>query len=511
MIVGVSGGLDSVTLLHTLNQLKTKLKVSLHVVHFNHNLRGEESLRDAKFVESLTQKLDLPYTLGSNFVREFTRSYKMSIEEAGRKFRYQFFQEVAQRINANKIATAHTADDQAETLLLRLLQGTGLAGLTGIRPILNSTDKPIFSEKTGFWNGQIIRPFIEITRKEIENFAQQEKLEYVKDSSNLNKRYLRNKIRLDLLPLLKQEFNPQIIKRLATTTSLLQDDFCFLEQLTEAGYNQVCRQETNQEISIDLNLFVSFHPALQRRILRRSFESLVGTIQGFESHHVQAAINLLTQGDTGKSIDLPKGISIRKSYNQGIMSKRSSPIKHQTQNLKLQRESPGPGKTKNLQIEILDAGLNPGSVLRDLELEEKILEVPGTQNRNGLTFTTQVFNVDIRERRNFKNFDNLSLTPEFQVGSLTASFDVDKLRFPLRIRKRKPGDRFQPMGMKGQKKLQDLLVDLKIPREKRDLLPILQDEEGIIWVVGFRIAERVKVNFETQKILTCTVTLQQVI
>jgi tRNA(Ile)-lysidine synthase len=468
LLVAVSGGMDSVALLHTLNRLKARLDMSLHVVHFNHNLRGEESFRDAAFVESLAKKLDLPYTIGSGSVKELARLQKVSMEEAARTLRYRFFYEAAEKVGADKITTAHTIDDQAETLLLRLLQGAGLAGLCGIQPVLTQS---------------IIRPFIETTREEIENFARGERLEYVTDSSNYDKRYVRNRIRWDLLPLLKQKFNARIVPRLATTADLFREDLHLLEQLTEESYGQVCRQGEHEEVWIDLNLFTRLHPALQRRILRKGFEKLTGTTRGLESNHVQSAVNLLKHGKTGNSIDLPGGIKVRKSYERGMIVKKS--------------EVWGPESGDALSKEESNNRLRTP----DFELwtqNEEILTIPGAQSRNGLTFCSQVISVK----------EKLSEDPPYP-DRMTASFDYDKLRFPLRIRRRRAGDRFQPSGMKGRKKLQDLFVDLKISREKRDRIPILEDRGGIIWVVGYRMAERVKVDSSTQTVLVCTVLSDQ--
>lgn len=527
LIVGVSGGMDSVSLLHALNRLKSILGFRLHVVHFNHHLRGAESLRDAQFVEKLAGELALPYTLGSGSVKDFAQSHKMSIEEAARTLRYRFFYRVAEKIGANKIATAHTADDQAETLLLRLLQGAGLDGLSGIRPMFSHVENITFSssgneEEKIFWRGQIIRPLIQITREEIRSFVEEEGLEYVQDSSNLDRRYLRNRIRWDLLPLLKREFNPNIITRLAVTADLLRDDLHLLDELTEEYYPQVCKMAGQGEIWIDRHPFTQLHPALQKRILRRSFEKLTGLIQGLESVHVQAARELLSSGETGKSIHLPGGVVLRLSYGQGVMLKKSS---------KAQKSlSPSSPLLKEESKKVNLWG-------QEAALSEEILQVPGIHNQKGLIFRTQVLSVKDRDAQNLlKTLDGQSqdLTFPFflffqgeerevvdvwkdnrvdfkkiqvlQPQKLTVFFDYQKLRFPLRIRKRKPGDRFQPLGMKGQKKLQDLLVDLKVPREKRDLIPILEDEEGIIWVTGYRIAERVKVDSATEKILVCTVT-----
>ncbi|HWP48117.1 MAG TPA: tRNA lysidine(34) synthetase TilS [Candidatus Limnocylindrales bacterium] len=527
LLVGVSGGMDSVSLLHVLNRLKPTLGFRLHVAHFNHNLRGAESLRDARFVEKLACEWGLPYTLGSDSVKDFAQSQKMSLEEAARTLRYRFFYRTAEKVGANKIATAHTADDQAETLLLRLLQGAGLDGLSGIRPMyshLENITLPLQGgeEEKVSWSGQIIRPFLQITREEIRSFVEQEGLEYVQDSSNLDRRYLRNKIRWDLLPLLKQEFNPNIIKRLAVTADLLRDDLHLLEELTEACDPQVCKMEREGEIRIELPRFARLHPALQKRLLRRSFEKLTGFIQGLKSTHVQAAVELLNSGETGKSVHLPGGVILQQSYGQGIMLKRP----------------PETQKSSSLQSPLLTE--NPGGASlwgREVALSEEILQVPGIQNQKGLIFRTQVLSVKDRDAQslfetlhkqsqgltfpflffsqegNRKEVDFWNNRPDgskkvqvLQPQKITVFFDYHKLRFPLRVRKRKPGDHFQPLGMKGRKKLQDLLVDLKVPREKRDLVPILEDEEGIIWVTGYRIAERVKVDSTTEKILVCTVT-----
>jgi len=236
VLIGISGGIDSITLLYSLYFLSDKLKCSLIVAHANHGLRGEQSDREAEFVRKIADELKLPFVIEKIDVLGYMGEKGLSKQAAARELRYDFFERAAKNTSANKIALGHNADDQAETVLMRLLRGSGASGIAGMRAVRD----------------KIIRPLIEIKRDEITEFVKEKRLRYVEDPSNLEPYYLRNKIRLNLIPLLKEEYNPNIVDTLRETAEIIRDEDEFLESYCLTILSDIIQSKGNEAIEIDV-------------------------------------------------------------------------------------------------------------------------------------------------------------------------------------------------------------------------------------------------------------------
>jgi tRNA(Ile)-lysidine synthase len=290
IVIGVSGGPDSVALLYVLDSLKDKFKISLHVAHLDHMLR-KGSYRDRIFVENLAKKLKLPVTCANINVRAMAK--RGSIEEACRNVRLGFLFKVAADANANKIALGHNLDDQAETILMRIIRGTGLCGLSGILPK---------REFYGYW---IIRPLIEIKRKEIEVFLKRKGIKYRLDISNSRDIYFRNKIRNKLMPLLEKQYNRNIKEVLSNTAESVGYDYDFLNRV---AYNKIKHFGKR----VNLNKFTALHPAIQRLALRYYIARLKGDTRAIDFRHIKEMEDLIFNRPPNSIVDLPKNISVVK-------------------------------------------------------------------------------------------------------------------------------------------------------------------------------------------------------
>ncbi|MCL1999337.1 MAG: tRNA lysidine(34) synthetase TilS [Turicibacter sp.] len=289
VLVGVSGGADSVFMLHSLLNLRDFFGITLHVCHVNHNLRGKDAENDADFVKNLCKLLNLPFHYLSVQV---TRGE--SVENAARNARYNALFQVAERIEASKIALGHTMDDNAETLILRLARGTGLAGLCGIPPV-----RPHETIS-------IVRPLIEVERLQIEQFLAAHNLDFRTDLSNFNKNFYRNRVRLDIMPKL-QTLNPKIARQLHKNISLFNEDEEFLDSLAKTALTRILSGNR-----LHIPTLLAEPPTIQKRTLRLTFAALTG-LRDISQRHISAIIDLLS-ARTGKKLHLPHGISVRKEY-----------------------------------------------------------------------------------------------------------------------------------------------------------------------------------------------------
>ena len=304
VLVGVSGGPDSVCLLHILNRCRKDMALSLHVVHINHGIRKRESKREEKFVSHLAGRMGLPITVKSLDVPSYARRKKLTVEEAARDMRYSAFEQLAGKLNAKKIALGHTASDQVETVLMHLLRGSGPQGLSGIPPVrkLGST--------------AVVRPLIEVNREEILNYLKKNKLTFCLDSSNRKTEYFRNKIRLKLLPLLRKNYNENIDGALLRLSEILKEENAYWERVVERVLGKVVSWEA-EKILIDFKRFLRYNVIVQRRVLYRLFGGIVSLSQ------IEAIRSLAQKSSQGKRIYLGKRFSVRKEGDFLIFS--SSP------------------------------------------------------------------------------------------------------------------------------------------------------------------------------------------
>jgi len=439
VLLAVSGGADSVALAHVMHRLKGEYGISLHIAHLNHMLRGEEAERDARFVSAFAQKLGIDCTVGCADAALLAEKEKLSLEEAARKARYEFLAETAEKVGAAKIAVGHHADDRAETLLLHLLRGTGTEGLEGIRPKYKN----------------IIRPLIEVTRGEIERYCSEQGLSFVWDSTNEEIIFTRNKIRHHLLPVLKG-YNPNIVEVLNRTAEILLFENEYMDLETRNVFKEaVISEKDGRKLILPFEKFFPLHKALQRRMIRHCWIWVTGIEEGLEYKHVERVRKFIYTGSTGKKLVLPGGAAAYKTYGSVIFLKEDFGKKKE--GIRYRREITVPGTTlipeagAVLKADVLNAG----------ELGKQYLFSP----------------------------------PE------TAFMDFKKLELPLFARPRTDGDSYSPLGLKGRKKIKDILIDAKVPREEREKIPVVLDQKGIVWLAGFRIDERVKITDNTQKIL----------
>jgi tRNA(Ile)-lysidine synthase len=438
LIVGVSGGIDSMVLLHLLNTYRREFNLSLIVAHVNHGLRPEESKEEANLVQKESERLGLHFEYGQFDVKRFQRVGRLSAQDAGRRIRFQFFKNLLLKYQAQKIALGHNADDQVETVLLRLIRGSGLQGLRGMLPIRE---------------GRVIRPLLEIWKEEIESFAREKGIPFLLDSSNLKGDYLRNRVRLSLIPLIEKEYQPTFKKIVMKTSAILREENDYLDRGAEESYRKIIHQE-NEILSFRFSEFQALQKAIQWRMIQKIWRRMnreeMITEEG-EGLDVDSIYRQLHQSSPSFLFELPRGIYLEKQYDMVSLKKgRMKPLPPFEAELVL------PGRT------FID------EIGREMVAEETVRD--------------EKFIV-------FKESPN------------TAFLDYEKLQFPLKVRNFRPGDRFQPLGVKGIQKLKKFFIDHKIPRFERPKIPLLISGEKIVWIIGYRIDERVKVTEKTQRVL----------
>jgi len=440
LVVAVSGGPDSVCLLHILVKLREKLGLRLHVAHLDHQLRGDESEADARYVADLARQLDIPATIERRDVRAYQARHRLSPEEAAREVRYDFLSRVAQTTGTDRAAVGHTVDDHIETILMHLIRGTGTRGLRGLQP--SSRWQSPESSLT------IIRPLLTVSREETDSYCRQHRLKSRLDASNLSLSPLRNRIRQQLLPLL-QNYNPRVAEALLRTARIAAEDYDFLDKEVARLWGKIARERENTVI-LDKAKFLRLPAALQRHLLRAAIEKRLGNLKDIETRHIEGILSSLNK-PAGKKISLPEGLIFTIEYDDFLLGTDPAAL------------SPFP---------ILAAG--------------SALEIPGRMELAGWHVEATII-----DRKQMKETDS----------GFIAYFDLAKTGSQLTARPRRPGDRFQPLGLGQPKKLNEFMIDSKIPHAWRQRVPIVSSPEHILWVVGWRIDERVKVTAETEKVL----------
>ncbi|MBN1367485.1 MAG: tRNA lysidine(34) synthetase TilS, partial [Dehalococcoidales bacterium] len=294
LLVAVSGGPDSVCLLHILSQLKNDLKLDLHAIHLDHQLRGEESAADAQYVKELARRLKIPAFIESRSVLAYKTKYRLSLEEAAREVRYTFFAETAEKLGTDRVVVGHTQDDHVETILMHIIRGSGTRGLRGLQPVSRW--------QLGGNAITIVRPLLTITRTETQTYCRTNHLEPCTDATNESLAPLRNKVRLQLVPLLK-EYNPGIDRALLRTAKIAEDEIDFIAKLGDIAWAQNIKIKNNTAI-INKEGLTGAHPTVQRYLLRKAIEQLVGNLRDIEAHHIEDILAALDK-PAGKIIQLP--------------------------------------------------------------------------------------------------------------------------------------------------------------------------------------------------------------
>lgn len=430
ILVGLSGGPDSVCLLLTLNQLKSKYNLKISAIYIDHGLRPNDVPKEIEFCKKLCDDLNITFYSHSINVKEFAIKEKINLQEAARILRYATFDQISINIKADKIALGHNADDQAETVIMRLLRGAGPAGLSGIPPVRK----------------KIIRPLIEVERIEIEEFLEKNKVNFVFDSSNVNTKYMRNKIRHILMPAIKK-ISPQATKIISKTADIIREENDYINVSVTKALMRLMSRKTDQKVELFCNPMEVLNIVILRRALRVAIDS-VKDLRGIEFDHIEEIIRLVKKGKPGDRIYLPKGIRAIKGYSTIIIT------------------SEPPQKLSIYQIDMP----------KEISIKEN-------------SMTLEIKELSIRDIQDYGNGKNL------------VYIDADKIKFPLIIRPRKEGDYFYPYGFGKKKKLQDFFVDEKIPRDERDLIPIIESEGNIVFIVGYRLDDRYKIDHNTKRCL----------
>jgi tRNA(Ile)-lysidine synthase len=428
ILIAYSGGVDSTGLLNLLLELCEEWSFELFLGHFNHKLR-QKADEDEQFVRRVAKKYSLPLHVGSKDVRSYARQKKLNIEETGRELRYDFLKKTALKIGGAKIATGHTMTDQAETFLMRLMRGSGLRGLGGIFPLVE---------------GMIIRPLIHVEHKDIEAYLKGKGIKFRIDESNLDRRFLRNRIRLDLIPYIQEDFEPEIVSSLGRIASIIREEDGLLEKIAQETTKKAVLKKNNR-ISLEVKPLSSLPRALARRVVRNFISELRGNLREISFGDVESVLGLRE----GKEFPLRKDHVLRREKDQIFLKGRIPP--------KIRYEYRWEGK---------------GS----LDIKELKLKFEGKKIKRGKSFSL--------------DFDDQT----------SAFLDLGKLKFPLLVRNRSEGDRYQPLGAPGQKKLKEIMRAKGIPLSERERRPVFLSEDKIIWILGLPVSEKFKVEKGTSDI-----------
>lgn len=435
VVVGVSGGADSLALLFSLLKLKDEYGLKLFVAHINHGLR-EEARGEADYVRALCETGDVPFYLKEVDINALSKEYSMGTEEAGRKVRYDFFKELTELVGGGKIAVAHNQNDLAETMLFNLARGTGIKGLSSIPPK----------------RANVIRPFLCVDRKEIEEFLSCEGVEFCTDKSNFTSEYTRNRIRNIILPSLTENVSKKTVEHMAVTASMLREINEYLEKACDKAFEACLIREDDNGLTYSKERLLKEDEYIQKCLVKRAIDELLPGNRDITHIHLESVTAILSLPGS-KKVSLPYRMTVTASYEE-------------------------------VHFEI-------GGSDKD-EFEETEI-VPGKR--------IKLFDGSIVEAKLFEG------SKDFDYGQkqYTKCFDYDKINESLVVRARKTNDVICVNSSGGKKKLKDYMIDEKIPAAKRGTIPIIADGSNVWWVVGHRMSEEVKITEHTKKIIVITV------
>jgi tRNA(Ile)-lysidine synthase len=432
VLLGLSGGPDSVALLHLLTRLRKPLSLGLYATYLNHGLRPRSAVKEEQFCRRLCARWKVPLTIIREDVPVLAKSGRMGFEETARDVRYRHFERLASELHCSRIALGHHADDQAETILFRILRGTGRPGLLGIPAR----------------RGKIVRPLIHINRAQIEAYLSERKIGFCEDRSNADTRYRRNLIRRRLLPLIRIKINPQVENALLELADTLGEEEAHLDRLAKTKYHRIRTNSPGGKLMLDLQIYGEYPVWQRRRVLRYAVAGLTDDRLSLDKKAVSRLDQLATSG--GRSLSLALGVHATVVAGSLVLSVGSPP-----------------------------------TASTELSLDNRWHPVEFAGGRVRMRESKLRTRRAKRERR-----------------SLTALIDRNKIVLPLSVRGVKPGDRFRPLGLQGCKKVGDYLTDRKLPAVFRDEVAAIRDAHRIIWLVGWDIAEDVKIDRTTSKVVT---------
>lgn len=480
VIAGISGGADSVCLLFVLLQLSKELAFKVHVVHVNHGIRAEAG-EDAAYVQTLCRQYDLPFTLVEADVRTRADREKRSEEETGRLVRYEAFEKVCAQVGGTKIAVAHNANDQAETMLFHLFRGSGLSGMGGIRPVRD----------------RIIRPLLCVERREIEAYLSEKQISYCHDVTNEADEYVRNRIRHHILPYAEEQIAQGCVGHMVQTAEMLQETEDLLKRLTEQAYEKIliknkknCRNAvTNVDIetyTIQREQFRELDPVIGRRLIHRVLQELSPGGRDISYGHVQA-VEALFEREGNAGVDLIGGIRAVRQYG-AVYLERSGRSGQDTDS----SQEAGGAQTGSAQA-------GPAEAAEILLSREALVRGPvSVLLPDGSELVLQVLPVVEG------GLDQGEICQNFPQNRYTKWLDYDKMESALTIRTRRAGDYLTIRDAEGQlrhKPLKAYLITEKIPAKEREQIAVIAEDNHILWLTGYRISEYYKVGRNTKRIL----------
>ena len=433
LVLGVSGGYDSIMLLDIMYKLKKDFKYEIVVAHVNHGVRGKESDQDEKFVENRAKKYGIEFFSKKVDMNGYAKEKGISPEEAGRILRYSFFREILRKYLHGKIVVAHNKNDQSETVLMRIMRGTGIDGLRGIEYV----------------NNEIIRPILNISRKEIEDYCIDNKLDPKMDSTNLETIYARNKVRLELIPYIEENFNENIIDTLFRFSNIMVRDSEYLNKVTLEEYIKIIIKKSDNKVTINNGQLISLDEAIKTRVIRRIIGDILGNTIGIEERHIRDILKFSKEGNTGKYLNLPNNLLVKINYNK---------------------------------LSIEKSGINVKVRYNYMITTNDIFNIPETGDTLELT-------VIDRDEVDFNKDSNIEY------------FDLDKIKGDISVRNRRDGDRIKLFGSGGTKKLKNYFIDEKIERDEREILPILLFDDEIAWIIGRKRGNIASLSDSTKKVL----------
>lgn len=429
ILVAFSGGTDSLALLMVLHELKERLKIEIGACHLNHMLRGKDADEDENFTEEICRKLDVPFYSMKADVKAYAKENRLSLEAAGRALRYAFFKEIMVSLKYDRCATAHHLDDQVETVLMNIMRGSGLNGLTGMSPLRE----------------EFVKPLLFLKKEELASFLKEKNLEPREDDSNQESVFRRNRVRNELIPYIRENFNEDFPETLFRMSELLSSDSDFLEETVEEKAKSCLLIESKERIIIRKEAF-KLHQAILRRLIQKAILHVKGNLSDIEEIHIRDIVSL-NEKETGKMIDIKDAITARNDYGRIIIERK---------------------KTAE----------------REESMLHEELTIPGTYVIEGKTITFRYVGRDeiIKDKR-------------------LRFFNGDIIEEKIIVRHRNEGDRMRPFGMNGYRKLKNILIDKKISREDRDRLLVFQNRNEIFYIGSMIISDDYKVKESTQKIL----------
>lgn len=432
ILLALSGGADSVALLHFLIKCRSELRISILAVHINHNLRGEESDKDETFCKNLCQNLGVPI-----IIRKLDFDNLQNLENSARHQRFEIFNRLLKLYQFSKIATAHHKNDQTETLLMNMFRGTGMGGMSGIKPI----------------SANVIHPMLCLSKAEITDYLCQKQIPWREDLSNANTSFRRNLVRHEIIPIIEKKINPSLIDTMSRQAEIFRKNDEYLRSVCHTKEKRITIDSSPEAILLDIAKLQRLADTEQFYILRSVYAKFAKTEADFYYHTLEEILRLC-HSEGSKHIVLAHDITITKRYNELCFAKSSE---HSSE------------KPSILHIE-----------------EDRSLAL------------------HMDHRFTFKQLKVMPKESESQEGWHHELLDMDKVVLPLYIRSREDGDRFVPLGMKHSKKLKEFFIDEKVPKYERDRVPLIFDQEKLIWVVGYRLDDRVRCDDKSTRYLHIT-------